>query len=193
MIPPHVWFTPVPKLFWSEYSDAPFARCVDCDCELGASDFYLIQKCYVGTEPVFEFAICSACRARVSARCSAETNRAVQAFLMQFLSRRERSFEDLDDVDDALARCLDECIVCSRARSSCHRYNIGGLFHLSDLVVQLTPQAQSPLMICQDCETSMSELVSQQTRDTWDRFVEENFDGPPGVDIDLPTGTPVLI
>jgi hypothetical protein len=55
-----------------------------------------------------------------------------------------------------------------------------------DLVVQLSPQAQSPLMICQKCEGTLGELVSQQTRDTWDRFVEEHFDSPPGVGVDSP-------
>lgn len=193
MNPPQVWFTPVPRLFWSEYADAPFERCIDCDCELQETDFYLIQKCYVGTEPVFEFAICHACRDGITARCSEETSQAVHSFLMEYLSRRERDFEEFSDVDEVLNKCLNECIVCCKARSACHRYNIAGLFHASDLVVQLTPQAQSPLMICQDCESSMSDLISQQTRDTWDRFVEENFDGPPGVDIDLPTGAPVLI
>lgn len=193
MIPPHLWFTPVPRLFWSEYSEAPFAECVDCGCELNESDFYLIQKCYVGTEPVFEFAICNRCRASVSARCSEETNRNVQAFLLDLLQAREQTLEELSEVDDVLNKCLEHCLICNRARSTCHRYNIGGLFRMSDLVVQLSPQAQSPLMICQHCEAAMGELISQQTRETWDRFVEDNFDGPPGIDLDLPTGTPVLI
>lgn len=193
MIPPHLWFTPVPKLFWSEYSEGPFANCVDCERPLEESDFYLIQKCYVGGEPVFEFAICGGCRSSVSAQCSEETNRAVHQFLMEHLLKRERDFEYLTEVDDALKRCLDECIVCCKARSECYRYNVGGLFRSADLVVQLSPQAQSPLMICENCEASMSRLVSQQTRDTWDRFVQEKFDGPPGINIDTPSGTPVLI
>mgnify|MGYP001229132749 CR=1 FL=1 len=193
MIPPQTWFTPVPKLFWSEYSEAPFARCIDCECELEECEFYLVQKCYVGGEAVFEFAICSTCRESVSSQCSEETNRAIQTFLMEYLSRREREFEENTEIDDVLRKCMDECIICSRLRSECHRYTIGGLCRELDLVVQLGPQAQSPLLICQDCEASLSELVSKKTRDTWDRFVEEKFDGPPGVGVDMPSGTPVLI
>ncbi|MEO2036436.1 MAG: hypothetical protein ABGZ35_30550 [Planctomycetaceae bacterium] len=193
MIPPHIWFTPVPKLFWSEYSEGPFAQCIDCKCELEDCEFYLVQKCYVGTEPVFEFAICSTCRTDVSSRCSDETNRAIHSFLLEYLSRREHEFEELTEMSDVLSKCMDECIICARARSECHRYTVGGLCHELDLVIQHGAQAQSPLMICQNCEASMSELVSKKTRETWDRFVEENFDGPPGVGLDLPSGTPVLI
>jgi len=183
---PRTWFIPVPKLFWSEYSDGPFARCIDCDCELEACDFYLVQKCYVGTEPVFEFAICNTCRTNVSEQCSDETNKAVQEFLQAHLRRREREFEELDEMETVLRKCMDECVICSRARSECHRYTVGGLGVEMDLVVQLSPQAQSPLMICQECEGSMGKLVSQKTRETWDRFVEEKFDSPPGVGVDSP-------
>ena len=193
MIPPHIWFTRVPKLFWSEYSEAPFAHCIDCKCELRECDYYLVQKCYVGTEPVFEFAVCGTCRTNVSSQCSNETNRAINAFLLKSLSRRESEFEELTNLNDALHKCMDQCIICSRRRLQCHRYTIGGLCHQLDLVVQRRSQAQSPLMICQECEASMSELVSKKTRDRWDRFIEENFDGPPGVDLELPGGRPVLI
>ncbi len=190
---PHTWLIPVPKLFWSEYSDEPFARCLDCNCELEERDFYLVQKCYVGTEAVFEFAICDTCRMSLSEQCSDETNRAVQAFMQSHLSRREREFQKLDEMDTVLHKCMNECAICSRARLECHRYTIGGLGHEMDLVVQLSPLAQSPLMICQECEGSLAELVSHKTRDTWDRFVEEHFDSPPGVGLDAPSGTPMLI
>lgn len=183
---PHTWLIPVPKLLWSEYSEEPFLRCVDCNCELEACDFYLVQKCYVGTEPVFEVAICDKCRTNLSVQCSEETNRAVQAFLQAHLSRREEEFKVLDEMQTVLQKCMDECAICSRPRSECHRYTVGGLGHQMDLVVQLSPQAQSPLMICQKCEGTLGELVSQQTRDTWDRFVEEHFDSPPGVEVDSP-------
>ncbi len=193
MIPPPIWFTSLPKLFWSEYTEAPFARCIDCNCELDDCEFYLVQKCYVGTEPVFEFAICNTCRANMSARCSDETNRAIHSFLQEHISRREREFIELTDMEEVLRKGTDECVICSQLRSECRRCTIGGLCQEMDLVVQHGLQGQSPLMICQDCEVSMSHLVSKKTRETWDRFVEENFDDPPGVGIDRPSGTPVLI
>jgi hypothetical protein len=46
-------------------------------------------------------------------------------------------------------------------------------------------------MICDKCEQSMAGLVSKKTRDAWDRFIEEHFDGPPGVESDLPSSYPV--
>ena len=34
-------------------------------------------------------------------------------------------------------------------------------------------------MICFDCQEAMSEIMSEETRRTWDRFREENFPGIP--------------
>ena len=43
------------------------------------------------------------------------------------------------------------------------------------------------LMVCGTCGESAQELLSSHTKDTWRRFRDENFDGPPGDEVfDLP-------
>ena len=48
-------------------------------------------------------------------------------------------------------------------------------------------------MMCEDCNSALSEQISKQTRDSWDRFVEDHFNGPPGIELDSPSQHPVLI
>jgi hypothetical protein len=40
--------------------------------------------------------------------------------------------------------------------------------------------------MCGDCGDAVQELISVPTRDTWRRFVDDNFPGPPPSDA-LPT------
>ncbi|MFK7817674.1 MAG: hypothetical protein AB8G99_03060, partial [Planctomycetaceae bacterium] len=53
--------------------------------------------------------------------------------------------------------------------------------------------AEFPAIVCEGCEKELSNLTSKETRDRWDRFVEENFDGPPGIEMDSPHTQPILI
>ena len=184
---------PIPQLFWSEYLEGPFENCIDCGCPLPEADHYLIQRSFVGTEPVFEFAICKRCHEALGGQCSEETSQAVTSFMMSALSDRMLELQQDVTAEEILEKSVNECIVCSKSRSECHRYGLAGISMGSELVVEMSLFARSPLMICHDCELQMSELVSKKTRDTWDRFVEENFDGPPGVGLDLPHGAPMLI
>jgi hypothetical protein len=193
MSEPRPWRLPVPKLFWSEYHGAPFDRCVDCDCLLEDAELYLIQRSFVGTEPIFEFAICRQCHESMSEQCSEETAQAVTLFMQECLLRRAEEMQEVATASDAFHKCVDECVSCSRPRSDCHRYGVGGLCVSSQLVIEVGFLTRSPVMICHDCELSISDLVSKKTRDTWNKFVEDHFGGPPGVGLDLPTGTPVLL
>jgi len=187
------WRLPVPELFWSEYHEGPFEHCVDCNCLLHDADLYIVQRSFVGTEPVFEFAICQQCHESMSEQCSEETSLAVAMFMQECLLRRFTETQDVATATDAYHKCVDECVSCSRPRTECHRYGLGGLCVNNQLVIEVGFMTRSPVMICHECEMSISELVSKKTRDTWNRFVEDNFDGPPGVGLDLPTGTPMLL
>jgi len=191
MSTPQIWFAPVPQLFWSEYSGRPFEVCIDCDRALQDCEFYVVQKRFVAKEGVFEMAMCHECRECLSQECSQQTMLAVNGFLAEHLSERNAKTEQLTESDDLILYCIDHCIVCSKHRAKCHRYSVGGLCRGFEIVGQISPPGQTPLMICDDCERGMADLVSRQTRDTWDRFVDEHFDGPPGLELDIPSAAPI--
>lgn len=92
---------------------------------------------------------------------------------------------------ELLNRCMNFCLICDRSREQCHRYSLAGLFRQKEIVVQTSFVGQSPVMICDDCEQSLAGLISKQTRDNWDKFVEQHFDGPPSIDIEDPSYSPM--
>lgn len=202
-----VFFSAVPKLFWSEYSGEPFCRCIACKVPLLESNMHVVKKKIVGNEAVLEMALCNRCQQQQMEEMSEETRKNLTAFMSeQFQKMTAKQLAGDDDGprvievvevtderegQDLLKRCTDQCIVCGIDRDSCHRYSLAGVCQDSQLVVQVTPLGQTPMMVCEKCEEQMNELISQETRDSWDRFVEEHLDGPPGVELDSPTTFPM--
>ncbi|MEQ9411884.1 MAG: hypothetical protein RIK87_29485 [Fuerstiella sp.] len=201
-----IFFAPIPELFWSEYSGKPFVRCVDCEVPLAETNVYVIQKRFVAGEAVFEMAMCEHCRDKMTMEYSEETKRNITAYMStQFRKRATegladaegpqvievREIEETEDGQALLKECVDHCLICGTERLKCHRYSLAGLCRDNEIVAQITPVSRTPLMVCETCELGMSDLVSQKTRDSWDRFVEEHFDGPPGVEVDSPAGYPL--
>ena len=192
---PGVFFAPIPKLFWSAYRDAPFVKCIDCEQPLLESSVFVVNKRFVAGETVFEMAMCNRCREQFTLQYSEETRTNIAAFFSAHFAKNAAALNSSDDEtlagEQLLDHCMNHCGICGIARSSCHRYSIAGLCREHDIIAQLSAMGQTPLMVCEKCELEMSKLVSKQTRESWDRFVDEHFDGPPGVELDAPTAYPV--
>ena len=202
-----IYFTSVPKPFWSEYSGEPFLKCIDCEVPLVESNLYVVQKRFVAGEAVFEMAMCERCRDKMAAEYSEETRENISAWITEHMQKAfvddlpddgedskmivVSQIEDEEQGEALISKCMDHCLVCEKPRAECHRYSLAGLCQDAQLVAQMTPISRTPLMICSDCEEGMSHLVSKKTRDAWDRFVDEHFDGPPGVESDIPGSYPV--
>ena len=203
-----VFFSAVPRLFWSEYSGEPFLKCIACKVPLMESNMHVVKKKIVAEEAVLEMALCNRCQQQQVEEMSEETRQNLTAFMSeQFQKLTAKHLEDKagdgpqvievaevtdeQEGQDLLKRCTDNCIVCGVHRDDCHRYSLAGVCQAEQLVVQVTPLGQTPMMVCEKCEEQMNELISQETRDSWDRFVEEHLDGPPGVELDSPTTFPI--
>lgn len=203
---PQAWEPNLPREFHSEYLSGPFVRCVDCECELlDAGEVYSVVKSYVGREAVFEMAICAACSARLGATYSDHSKAAFEKSVRQWHHESSSGNHATDAEahsprDELLGWAapgdvaqLDACAACGRSRAECRRYSIVGTFLGRSLVTPTQLPFRLPLLICDDCNSRTAESISRQTRDSWDRFVEEHFDGPPGVELDSPHLDPILI
>lgn len=169
----------MPELFYSEETRRPFQLCIDCGAflptELAGEGYYYVHKTIVRSEAVFEFAMCLDCNTKLQEEFSRETQAAIQRFCAENIHPRE--ILEWDSIDEH----LECCVVCRRTREECHRFSLAGFGVGFQLIMGV-----GPFLMCDDCESQMSELVSEKTRKEWDRFVEENFDSPPGVSADWP-------
>ncbi|MBM84306.1 MAG: hypothetical protein CMJ78_27435 [Planctomycetaceae bacterium] len=182
----------IPDLLHSEYSGAPFERCVDCGVNLllphapTAPDqppplgYYQIAKHFVDDESVFEFALCRVCSEELQSEFSEKTRMALFEFI-----RERQSFMHFSFDPKVWLSC---CRFCQKSRGECRRFSISGVCVQASLIL-----GPGPVMVCEECELECNELISEQTRKRWDRFVDDNFDFPPGVDSQSPSNHPILI
>lgn len=148
----------IPPDFDCEYEERPFRHCTRCGetliDDLGG---YHVSKAYRNGECVMEYALCHHCR---------------NAMMEEFSSESKQRLADYQDGHVHLDRGLEQCSVCDRSGEGLDDYVITGLCSGDRL--------QHALLICGDCAEGVQHLLSQPTKDTWRRFVDENFPGPPG-------------
>ena len=198
-------FFPIPRLFHSAYSGEAFAQCLDCECELQSHEtFYTVQKFVVAGETVFELAMCDGCRAHLYQRFSDESRATIQRYISE--QRAESSAEEasleterfpdpLPITDVESLDSLHACVLCHTPKAQLRRYALVGLFLADEIFVMQAPPAPFPMpcLVCDACNSGLDGMLSKQTREEWNEFVEEHFPGPPGVELDSPRQTPLLV
>lgn len=163
---------PIPPDLYSEYEERPFRHCSRCGETL--ADFeggFQVSKAYKRGECVFEYAICDHCRTALMEEFSDESKKRLMEFQNESVS---------------LERGLDGCSVCgtSRSGSPMTEFVLTGICEQDRLL--------HGMMVCGKCGEKTQELISKPTKDTWRRFVSENFPGPPADVLPEPVGVPVF-
>ncbi len=158
---------PIPDELHSAYTDEPFASCTRCG--EGLIDYpggFQISKAWKRGECVFEYALCDHCRATLMEEFSKESK------------ERLARFQDDHVHFDA---GLNVCSVCEKERTkeNMDEFVLTGVCDGDRLL--------HGIMVCGKCGEETQKLISKHTRDTWRRFREENFPGPPGDEVFEPS------
>lgn len=132
---------------------------------------FQISKAFKKGECVFEYALCDHCRTGLMEDFSEES----KTRLMEFQNEKV-NFE----------RGLDGCSVCgiTRRSSPMKEFVLTGICDNDKLL--------HGMMVCGKCGEQTQELISAHTRDTWRRFIADNFPGPPADVLPEPVGVPVF-
>lgn len=149
----------IPDILHSFYEERPFLSCTRCGETLRDFDEgFRISKTFKGDEVILEHAMCMPCLTAMLEETSEESKQSLADFHQKHL-RDVSGFE--------------ECALCEHTLSEVidGEYSLVGVCQGSDMI--------DSAMICFDCQEAMNEIISEETRRTWDRFREENFPGVP--------------
>ena len=146
---------------------------------------YIINQSYVGTECVFEMAMCLECREKMQKNLSEKSRVAMFDFMHDHVNMDARmaALDSSSSTDAYIA----ECIACNQSRESARGYTLGAMF-----VDNILAKGAFPMLMCSDCEEALAETISDETRQIWDRFIGDHFPGPPS-EIKFPTTKPILL
>jgi hypothetical protein len=165
----------LPEQFYSDETGAPFDRCFDCGNPTAAcEDGYLIQKAYAKGETIMEMAICCDCHEKLQTSYSKESKEKIWNFYLDHgdFSRRLRKFYPLPVGNPDL--WLDACMTCGSTRASVPECVVAAHVFEGDLVY-----GETPLMICFDCMNTIVGLLSEESRDTYDRWMDRVLPAAP--------------
>ena len=166
---------PIPSQFHSIYHEGPFPKCEVCQCNLLEDDVrYFIEKTFVGTEVVYEYAICHECRDEIREDLSEESMLRIQSHFEERLDWDERVKDLTSGERNDIETWISKCILTKRQRKDCRIYSIGGELQGTSLLL-----TDTPFMLCDEAIGELAELLSKQTRDRLDDFRDQIVGMPP--------------
>jgi len=176
----------IPPFFHSLEHDGPFQTCLTCDRNFHEiDDPFTVTKVFKGPECVFEYAMCLPCRHNMAASFSEESRNRIEAFFEDnpHLKSRSDTLSGNQDHRD----WTQHCATCRTPLSEITDYSVACMGFGDSMVYD-----PFPMMVCSDCENDIQERLSKSTRDQWDKFIFDNFDGPPA-DARIPDRVPILV
>jgi hypothetical protein len=178
---------PIPAVFLNSDTKAPLSHCIQCDYDLMQGDrLYIIEKVFKRyealetTQVLFEYAICSTCYEKMKDALSKESAANLSAYMMSntdFQAMQERITEHPDDPEQWLTHCM----IKGNPKEELTEFQMGACFKGDRLVTSFMP----PFMIGNVAMEEMNELLSKETKDEMDGFMDQNFGIPPELRKDL--------
>ena len=178
---------PIDEAFYS-FNGEPLDKCAVCTKPLLRSGVrYLIEKAFVGDEPIFEYAMCFDCQECMSGDISQDSMQRVEAHIEERVDIEQRRQRLPSPADRNPAAWLSECFLTKKHQRDCRSYAIyahceGRWMQLGDL----------PLMLSDLGMADLERLLSKKTRESLDEFIEQFLGMPPELKDD-PTAPTLLL
>ncbi len=174
----------IPKSFYSDETNAPFAKCLNCgrDLQEGQTQ-YIIEKAikrykdYSSTDTIFEYAICMDCHQKFMSVYSQESLANIQTYFLEnarFDHKRHHLIEKLQDGVFEVDEWLSHCIIKGTPVSEMTEYQIG-----AQCVGDKMAALQMPFLIGNEALDEIMQLLSNKTIDGMNGFIDEFFGLPP--------------
>lgn len=150
----------------------PFETCLMCNEPLAEEVLYTVTKVYKNysqlnsKQLLFEHAICMSCVEKSRAELSRESLQALEEYQVGKMAERMQVGDG--EID------LNCCLFSRKAIAEEGEFGFYGVFQGRRPML-----GSSPFAVGQTAMEEMQALLSQESRDTLDGFIDEFFSGPP--------------
>ena len=174
----------VPKEFHSLETGKPFDACIDCGKYLLDDEPYMIEKAirqypgFTAQDAIFEYAICQSCADRLKNDLSEESLENIQKFFNHNI--KPENFFD--------GRETSQCLISDKRQNELQEYQIYAYCHGK----YLAPHVSPPFMISGQILDQLADLLSNDTIDQLNDFMDKHFGPPPELE-DLPIGRRLIL
>jgi hypothetical protein len=172
---------PLPKEFYSYATGQPFDTCVTCNAYLllpGTQ--YMIEKAIIRypdtqvTDVAFEYAMCLPCSEKMRQRMSKESLARIESYFMEHVDLASRQALLTRTGEPDPQEYISTCLLKNTSIAEETEYQLIAHCDGTNIVVGL-----APYMISGRAADELSELLSAQTKEVLDDFIDEYFGLPP--------------
>lgn len=180
----------IPDQFHSDLDQKPFCDCTFCGQDLLTAEVnYMIEKSIKVNannnqkHTVFEYAICMDCNKQKMEAMSVESVKNIQQYM-------ETNFviEEWEEHTESNKDPFSKCLVTGVPVEELEEYNIIGQF-IGDKMIG----GQFPILISPSIGEEIQELLSQETKDEFDDFMDTITNVPPELKALFKTNRPVFV
>jgi ATP-dependent Lon protease len=184
----------IPEAFKSESTGDYLRNCLICDKELIESgEPYMIEKAvrqyhkHEVKDVIFEHAICMKCQQDMSDTMSKESVNKINQYFTGHMNIYERQLLMFNNDEIDYEKWLTDCIIKHKPVDTFSEYQIYAHCEGEEMVMSIFP-----FIIGDEALEEMQNLLSKQTKDELDRFMDEYHTGPSEFK-DLLTPRPIFI
>ncbi|MEM8565647.1 MAG: hypothetical protein AAGF85_04260 [Bacteroidota bacterium] len=184
----------IPKEFHSYSTGSLFDQCIDCEKHLLEDKTeYFIEKAikqydgFSAQEIIFEYAICIDCAERVRKSISQKSMRAIEKFFLENIDFNKR-MNLMNANPENPSAWISNCLVSNSSVNDLTEYQI--FAHCNGRSLNLS---QMPYMVGGNTLEQLQYLLSSETRDELNDFMEKNLGPSPELAEILPGSRIVLI
>jgi hypothetical protein len=188
-------YIPVPKTFHSFASGKPFDRCVVCEKHLLENGTqYVIEKAikkYPGfgaQDVIYEYAMCIGCTTRMREALSGESLVVIDQYFDARVNLVERRNRMLRTAGLNVEAWLSHCLLTGTPREDLSEYQLYAHCDGPDMLFSYLPYVISAQAL-----SDLSNLISAETKDILDDFIDEHFGLPPELKQLLKTRKSILL
>ena len=185
----------IPSFFYSYNTNAPFKHCTMCGEPLHNSSRYFIEKVFKQnrvlniSEIVYEYAICESCANSMSNEVSNDSKASITQLYETHSENLLRKLDYLHRTEKySIDSWVDRCSMTGKQVRLCNEYAVNGIIENGGLVYEHTP-----IVISDDFVQKIQDVLSVETKETFDDFKKQITDGDPSVEDLVFSPTPGLI
>ena len=177
---PHLFQVPIPEQFFEDETEEPFKKCIMCQKSLTGDVEYMVEKAIrrypdLETEEVqFELAVCIDCSSKMRNQLSKESLQNIQQYFQQQMTSGQPPERVFDFDSGTILNWQENCLFKNISRAEMTEYHMYGHFVGDKMTFGMFPYILSGKAI-----EEMQELLSKETKDEMDDFIDTYFGLPP--------------
>lgn len=164
----------IPDQFRQRFDKALFDNCTICRRKFSDNQGYVINKIYQNGECIYEVTYCTDCQQTLRNTFSAQSKKSIREFFPNDVAQYVKRMLIMLAGGNKSEFLTRYCIKCKADKNDTPNYHEYAYCEGAQIMY-----GDYPYMICESCVLQLYNMMSNETRQAYHRFMDEHFGLPP--------------